>query len=232
MSADNKKQKHERVNDILLGPIERPALAWLVVRLPGWVTPDKLTTFGFIAGLLIATSYYLSNYHKGFIWLASLGFILNWFGDSLDGNLARHRKIERPKYGFYIDHTVDTLTQVIIFVGLGLSPFVDFRIACLTLIGYLMMSILVYITTFITGVFQISYSKLGPTEIRVIAIIINTIVFFTNDLKVNFSFGSLTFFDMALAIIAVLLLFFYISTMLKQLSELSDIDSKHRKPAE
>ncbi|MCJ7623484.1 MAG: CDP-alcohol phosphatidyltransferase family protein [Anaerolineaceae bacterium] len=229
MSEDNKKRKHERVNDILLGPIERPALAWLCVRLPGWVTPDQLTAFGFVAGLLIALSYYLSNYHKGFLWLASLGFVLNWFGDSLDGNLARHRKIERPKYGFYIDHTVDTLTQVIIFVGLGLSPFVDFRIACLTLIGYLMMSILVYVTTFITGVFQISYSKLGPTEIRVIAIIINTIVFFATDLKVNFSFGSLTFFDIALSIIALLLLFFYISTMLKQLSELSDIDRKQPK---
>lgn len=229
MSEDKKSQKHERVNDILLGPIERPAIAWLVVRLPGWVTPDKLTAFGFIAGLIIALSYFLSNYHKGFLWLASLGFILNWFGDSLDGNLARHRKIERPKYGFYIDHTVDTLTQVIIFVGLGLSPFVDFRIATLTLIGYLMMSILVYITTFIKGVFQISYSKLGPTELRVIAITINTIVFFADDLNIHFPFGSFTFFDVSLAIIAMILLFFYVSTMLRQATEFSDIDSKHRK---
>ena len=213
----NEAQKHKRINDILLGPLERPAIAWLVKRLPKWVTPDMLTYLGLFAAILILVSYFLSNYNKGFLWLASFGFILNWFGDSLDGNLARHRKIERPKYGFFIDHSIDTLTQVAVFIGLGLSPFVDFRIACLTLIGYLMMDIMAMLNTYVLGVFKISYGKLGPTEVRVIAILVNTFVFFFGNPQIQLTLLSLSFFDLVLVVIAFLFLFFYITTMAKSL---------------
>ena len=158
--------QHKRVNDILLGPLERPALHWLAAHMPSWVTPDACTAIGVLGALLTMISYGLSNYSPSYLWLASLGFVINWFGDSLDGTLARYRHIERPRYGFYIDHIIDVVCQVMIFLGLGLTPFVSFNVACLALIGYLMLSILVYVRTYVAGEFKISYGGLGPTESR------------------------------------------------------------------
>ncbi len=215
-------QKHERINDILLGPIERPVIAWIVRRLPAWVTPDILTYTGLVAAFIVLVSYLLSSYNIAFLWLASFGFFLNWFGDSLDGNLARYRKIERPKYGFFIDHSIDAITQVTIFLGMGLSPFVDFRIACLALIGYLMLEILVMITTYVRGVFQISYGKLGPTEIRVLAILVNTYVFFFGDPIIRLPFGDLGFFNLIFLVVAVLLVVIFLISMSKNAAELAE----------
>ena len=180
---------HERVNDILLGPLERPALQWLAAHMPAWMTPDILTGIGTFGAVLIAVSYWLTNYSEWFLWLASLGFVINWFGDSLDGTLARYRKIERPKYGFFIDHTVDALNETIIFLGFGLSPYLSFEIACLALIGYLLMSVLIYVSTAVSGVFKISYGKLGPTEIRAIAILLNIFIFFFVNRTINLPTG-------------------------------------------
>ena len=213
---------HKRVNDILLGPLERPALQWLAAHMPSWMTPDILTAIGTFGAVLIAASYALTNNSHWFLWLASLGFVINWFGDSLDGTLARYRKIERPKYGFFIDHTVDAINETIIFLGFGLSPYLRFEIACLALIGYLLMSVLVYVETAVRGVFKISYGKLGPTEIRAIAILINTFIFFFGNPVVNLPFWKTTIVDLAaLAITLVLFLIFLGSTYMqaKQLSK-------------
>ena len=117
-------QEHKRINDILLGPLERPALHWLAENMPGWVTPDLLTAVGLMGSLIALAGYGLSSYDPLFLWLASLGFIINWFGDSLDGTLARYRHIERPIYGFYIDHSMDIVTEALFFIGLGISPYV------------------------------------------------------------------------------------------------------------
>lgn len=168
---------HKRVNDIFFGPLERPALRWLAEHLPVWATPDMLTAVGVFGAIVTVAGYIASNYSPWFLWLASFGFVINWFGDSLDGNLARHRHIERPRYGFFIDHTLDAVVEIIIFMGLGLSPYVRFDIALLGCITYLLMSVLVYIRTALVGEFQISYGKLGPTEIRAIAIGLNTLMF-------------------------------------------------------
>jgi archaetidylinositol phosphate synthase len=213
---------HKRVNDILLGPLERPALQWLAAHMPDWMTPDILTAIGTFGAVLIAASYGLSNYSPWFLWLTSLGFVINWFGDSLDGTLARYRKIERPKYGFFIDHTVDAINETIIFLGFGLSPYLRFEIACLALIGYLLMSVLVYVETAVRGVFKISYGKLGPTEIRAIAILINTFIFFFGNPAINLPFWKTTIVDLAgLAITLILFLIFLGSTFTqaKQLSK-------------
>ncbi len=160
----------KRVNDILLGPLERPALKWLAAHMPAWVSVDMCTIIGVIGTVVISGSYILSTWDRNFLWLASLGFVINWFGDSLDGTLARYRHIERPVFGFYIDHTVDAFSETLIFLGLGLTPYVNFSVACLALIGYLLLSVLVYIRTYVMGEFKISYGKLGPTEVRVLAI--------------------------------------------------------------
>jgi phosphatidylglycerophosphate synthase len=213
-----KIKKHRRVNDILLGPIERPAIQWLVERLPHWVTPDHLTFFGFAASILIGVSYYLTTFDKNYLWLANLGFFLNWFGDSLDGNLARYRKIERPRYGFFIDHTIDTVSEMAIFIGIGLSPYVDLTLALLALIGYLCMANLVYITTSVKGVFKISYGKLGPTEVRVIAMISNAVVFFIGNPQIQLPLVNSTFslYNLIVICIIFLLAFFFTYTVITQ----------------
>lgn len=203
MAKSQKQPKQKRVNDILLGPLERPALKWLAAHMPKWVTPDLLTGTGLFASILIAVSYGLTRLDKNFLWLATFGFILNWFGDSLDGTLARYRKIERPKFGYFIDHVVDTLGIVLVCIGLGLSPYVNIIIGLMGAIVYLQASILVYLLNNVNQVFELSFAKIGPTEVRLIAIIANIVLFFTN-LKPFPSFlGNLTLFDFAIIALCV-----------------------------
>ena len=212
---------HKRVNDILLGPLERPALRWLSAHMPAWVSPDLCTAIGVFGALLILFGYGVSGLDRDFLWLASLGFLVNWFGDSLDGTLARHRHIERPKYGFYLDHTVDVICQVMIFLGLGLTPYIHFNIACLTLVAYLMLSVLAYVRTCVVGEFKISYGRLGPTEIRVLAILLNTAMYLFGLRTIEFSLGiagklSISVYDLVVGAIGLLLLYFFLTTASKQ----------------
>ncbi len=200
-TANDSNQSHMRINDTLLGSSEKKVLNWLAARMPSWVVPDTLTMFGLSASFLIFFSYALTIYSRSFLWLASVGFILQWFGDSLDGTLARYRKIERPRYGFFVDHAIDEVSEVLIFLGLGLSPYLRFDLAMLALISYLLMSTYVYLVTYVNGIFRISYARLGPTEVRVLAIIGNIVVFFAGNPIFHLHTGpgtplSLTFYDL------------------------------------
>jgi len=217
-------QDHKRVNDILLGPIERPALQWLAAHSPAWMTPDKLTAIGTAGAFLIFFSYLATRIHPGFLWLASLGFLINWYGDSLDGTLARYRKIQRPKYGFFIDHTVDAFTETLIMLGLGLSIYITFNVAALALIGYLLMSVFVCVRTFVDGVFQISYGKLGPTEVRAILVLLNTAMFFVGVRTINLPFGQFTIYDIPIALIALALFLIFVISSWSKARELAAID--------
>jgi phosphatidylglycerophosphate synthase len=211
-----KIETHTRVNDMFFGPLERPALRWLAAHSPAWLTPDILTGIGFSGSLMTAAAYGLTYFDRNFLWLASLGFVVNWYGDSLDGTLARYRRIERPRYGFYIEHVVDAFSEVLIFLGLGLSPYVRFDLASLALVGYLLLSILVYIRTCVRGEFVIAYGKLGPTEVRLIAIGANTLVYFIGNPHIPLPFGALTVYDLIVAAITVLLYTIFISSAIHQ----------------
>jgi phosphatidylglycerophosphate synthase len=220
-------EQHSRVNRILLGPLERPALKWLAEHMPRWITPDILTGIGFAGAVLIAVSYYLTNYNPAFLWLASFGFVVNWFGDSLDGTLARFRHIERPRYGFFLDHTLDSASETIIFIGLGLSPYVNLNLAFLALVGYLLLSIFVFISTYVSGEFKISYGRFGPTEIRAVAILANTLIFFMGNPVVQILNWNIQLYDLLLGFITVVLYsIFIVSTILRarQLSEMEKRD--------
>ena len=222
---------HRRVNDILLGPLERPALKWLAAHMPAWVSPDTCTIVGILGAFLTMLSYILSNYERDFLWLAFLGFFINWLGDSLDGTLARTRHIERPIFGFFIDHTVDGFVAVLIFLGLGLSPQVSFSAACLALIGYLLLSVLVYVQTSAVGEFKISFGRLGPTEIRAVAILLNTAMYFGKAGSYSLSLvpmGVISFsiYDVLVSGLALLLFGFAITRALKQTIRLKNIDGE------
>ena len=175
----------QRINDSVLGPLERPALAWLVRRLPPKVVPDHLTAFGVFGALLTATGFVLSCRSLTWLWLASLGLIVNWLGDSLDGNLARLRHIERPRYGFFIDHTTDLFCQSLTFIALGVSPLAHFGMACLGLITFLMAFVYTLIAAQTRATMRITYFFFGPTEIRALLFLGNllTLAFGVVDLR-------------------------------------------------
>ena len=220
------KTDHERVNDILLGPLERPALQWFAAHMPAWVTPDILTIVGVFGSVVILAGYALTEVDAAFVWLASLGFFINWFGDSLDGTLARYRKIERPKYGFFVDHTVDAFSYLLVFGGLGLSIYVTFTIAILALVGYLLMSVLVYVDTFVTGRFKISYGRFGPTEVRALAVLFNVIFFAFGAPQIEMPYGTAPIYDLAVLALATILILIYIVSTIRRARELSGIDSR------
>lgn len=145
-------------------------LNWICARLPAWVTPDQLTLVGFVGALIIAAGYILSWLSPVWLALSVVGYGVNWFGDSLDGSLARFRHIERPSYGYLVDHSVDALATSIFVGAIGLSPYMRFDVALLALIGYLLMAIHTFITARILGEFRLTYLAGGPTELRLILI--------------------------------------------------------------
>ena len=214
-------KQHKRVNDIRLGPLERPALRWLAAHMPAWVTPDICTLIGTLGAFLTLIAYGLSNINPNFLWMASLGFLINWFGDSLDGTLARYRHIERPRYGYYIDHTSDVVCQVLIFLGLGITPYISFDIACLALISYLLLSVLVYIRTYVAGEFKISYGKLGPTESRAVAVLLNIAMYFFGMQNIIFFQAKIGIYDLFVAAIALLLTGFFVNTAMLEARKLT-----------
>jgi len=199
-------KKHKRVNDMLLGPLERPALQWLAGRMPSWATPDLMTGIGAFASVMVFAGYALTHVGAWGLWMVNVGLVLNWFGDALDGTLARYRKIERPKFGFFIDHTVDAVSMYLVIVGIGVSPYMRLDIAALLLVGYLLVSIHVYLRTCVDGVFKIAYSGIGPTEMRLIMILGNTAVFFWGNPRFRLPLvGETTAIDATGVVIAAVL---------------------------
>lgn len=225
---DNKFRPHVRINDTILGALEKRSLQWFAKNMPTWVSPDILTGLGFFATIIIFCGYWLSNFHPGFLWLASFGFLLNWFGDSLDGTLARFRHIERPKFGFYIDHTVDAIGQVFIILGLGMSPYITFNVALLALVAYLLLSLHVYIRTYVMGVFRISYYKMGPTEVRVILILFNILMFFLGTPKVELLARFFTLYDLLTIITAGIMYALFLMYSLKGALEVLKSEIIHK----
>jgi archaetidylinositol phosphate synthase len=218
--------KHKRVHNMMLGFLERPALRWLCERMPSWVTPDMLTLFGLLGSFAVGAGYMLARYNPVFIWLASFGLLINWFGDSLDGSLARYRHIERPKFGFFIDHTIDVIAEVAIFGGVALSGYVNPVLALLALAGYLMMSVFIYVYTFVTGEFRISYGGVGPTEMRMIVMISNALIFFIGKPVINLGFIRFGLYDGILVGVIAMLFLAYIFMVAAKAIELSRLESK------
>ena len=160
---------------LLAGP-EGRVLEWIARRLPAWVTPDHLTALGVLAAIGIAAAYALSNQDPIWLWAASGLLVVHWLGDSLDGTLARVRRTERPKYGYYLDHLVDAIATALIGIGLGLSPYMLLVTGLVIVIAYLVLSINTYLETNTLGVFSLGYGRLGPTEARLGLIVINTLL--------------------------------------------------------
>jgi len=160
---------------LLAGP-EARVLEWIARRLPSCAKPDHLTALGVLASIGIAAAYVLSNGDSAWLWAASALLVVHWLGDSLDGTLARVRRSERPRYGYYLDHLVDAFSTAAIGIGLGLSPYVLLPVGLAIVVAYLILSINTYLETHAFGVFTLGYGRLGPTEARLILVAVNTLL--------------------------------------------------------
>jgi phosphatidylglycerophosphate synthase len=165
-----------RSKRFILAVPEARVLEWIARRLPAAVKPDHLTALGVLASVGIATAYVLSNGQEAWLWAASGLLVLHWLGDSLDGTLARVRKSERPRYGYYLDHLVDAFATAAIGIGLGLSPYMLLAVGLAIVIAYLILSINTYLETHALGTFTLGYGLLGPTEARLMLIGVNTLL--------------------------------------------------------
>ncbi len=167
-----KDKKAQRIQTSILNAAEKKALVWLAERQPKWMSSDMLTAIGSLGAFLIGLGFYLASKNLDFLWLTIFGFFVNWYGDSLDGTLARVRKIERPIYGYYLDHTVDCINEMMMFLGIGLSSLMHLNIALLIMIAYFLITINVSVNAHLKSEFRLTYAKLGPTEFRIIAVIL------------------------------------------------------------
>src|ERR1700704_6228737 len=163
----------EREQTSILAPLERAVLRGLARRMPRWVNSDHLSVLGLVGMLGAGACYAASKQNPLMLHLVNVFIFLNWFGDSLDGTLARYRDRQRPRYGFYVDHIIDTFGAVFLILGLALSGYMTERVAAAVLIVFLMLAINSYLAAYALGIFKISHGKLGPTEIRLVLIIGN-----------------------------------------------------------
>jgi archaetidylinositol phosphate synthase len=177
-------QQEKRVQESFSAAAEKKALNWLAARLPAWVNSDHLTVLGSLGMLLAGASYAVAPWHAWGLPAATFFLAVNWFGDSLDGTLARLRSCQRPRYGFYVDHLLDSFGALFLMGGLALSGYINPWIAMAMLIAFLLLSIEVYLTTYTLGSFQLSYGKLGPTEIRIALAMGNLALYFRGDAHV------------------------------------------------
>lgn len=157
-----------RQNRSYLAIAEQSLIGVILPLLPNKVSPDHLTYLGFAGAILTGVSLAACSLSPAFLPLAVLGLFLNWFGDSLDGSLARFRSAERPRYGFLIDHSVDLISTTFILVGLGVSPYIPFDSACFALITYLLFCGYVYVKVAADGVHRLDFCGLGATEFRIL----------------------------------------------------------------
>jgi phosphatidylserine synthase len=169
----NNFQDAKREQTSILAPLERAALRGLARRMPRRINSDHLSLLGLVAMFMAGVCYAVSGQNPLMLHLVNLFIFLNWFGDSLDGTLARYRDRQRPRYGFYVDHIIDTFGALFFIFGLALSGFMSERVAAALLIVFLMLAINSYLAAYALGIFKISQWKLGPTEMRLVLIIGN-----------------------------------------------------------
>ena len=168
----------DRIQENILARSERRLLTWLCARMPRWVFPDLLSIAGMVGAVMVFGGYLASNDARDWLWVCIAGYVVHWFGDSLDGSLARFRKIERPRYGYFLDHSFDGLATTLIVSGVGLSPYVAMEPALLALVGYLLLSIHAFLSVRVFGELRLSYLSLGPTEVRLILIVLTFVMYF------------------------------------------------------
>lgn len=177
LKVEYKRDKQDAVNTAITASIEEKAKEYICPRIPRWMNPDHLTIIGIVGILITSTGFILGFFNRVWLLLVPVGLILNWFGDSFDGSIARYRKRTRPNYGYYIDKIVDAVVVIIFALGIGLSGFVKIEIALLLATVYLAMMLHVDLIVHVENKSQNSFGMFGPTEIRIIGILVTAVMY-------------------------------------------------------
>lgn len=214
------KQPSIRVQNTILARPERAILNWLCSHMPNAVTSEPLTAVGIAGAVIVLAGYIGSRFDPAFFWLATVGFLVNWFGDSLDGSLARFRGVESPRYGYFLDHSADAVSILLILVGLGFSPYMRLDVALLVLASYFLMCIYVFLYNHVSGTFRISFAALGPTELRIGLIIMNLWMFVSGPSKFAILGQTFSVYDLVFSLVAVTLVCLFVVSVLQAVRRL------------
>ena len=219
-----KRDEQNAINTGLTAHAEEKAKEWICPRIPQWVNSDMLTVLGFLSSFIIAAGFVLGFANRWYLILVVVGLILNWFGDSFDGSLARYRHKTRPNYGYYIDHITDGLTVTVLGLGLGLSGFIRVEIALAFIIMYLMLMMHVELVTYVENEFKYSFGLFGPTEFRIIGILLAVVMFFIPVKYFDIWGYTLTQYDLFATFAVVVMFIILISSIVSKGVELDEID--------
>lgn len=215
----NEVKQSTRIQTSILNAAEKKALVWMANRLPAWVSSDMMTWVGVFGAFLVGLGFVLTYFSIYWLWLSVGGLVIHWFGDSLDGTIARVHNQQRPLYGYYLDHNMDVITEALMFIGAGLSPLMHMSIALAIFAAYLAMTVYVSINAHIKSEFKLTYGKLGPTEFRVIIALANIVLMYVPGLatySLTVEMCSRTFvlhtLDLiGLAILFILIIIYFVS---------------------
>lgn len=191
-----------RENRSFIAAEEQRLIRWFLNRMPSFVTPLILTGIGAAGAFIAAFALIACNWSNAWLVVLAIGITLNWFGDSLDGSLARHRGIERPRFGFLVDHTCDLFSQLVIIVAFGLSPFLSLFSALIVLICYFLFSSYTYIRAATQRVHQMAYIGVGATEFRMLMIAYPALAAYLGVHEPHL--GNLSTIDLAIVILAII----------------------------
>jgi archaetidylinositol phosphate synthase len=216
MRTGHTHASHVRVNHGLLAAAEKRTLVWMARRLPPWVNSDHLTLLALVAMAGIGGAFWAARFWRPALALAIVGLALNWFGDSLDGTVARVRGHERPRYGFYVDHVLDVAGITLLLGGLALSGFMSATVASCLLVAYLLTASEVFLATAVHGQFRMSFLNFGPTELRIVLAIGIARLLWSPDASVRpFGLGPFLLFDVGGVVAAFGLIIAFISSALR-----------------
>ena len=215
---------HVREHRSILAAPEKRLLIFIAERLPKAINSDHLTTLALVAMGMAGAAFAAARWDRRALWLVVAALALNWFGDSLDGTLARVRRAERPRYGFYVDHVLDIAGTTLLCAGLACSPFMTPAIALALLIAYLLVAGEVFLATAAHGVFRMSVGGIGPTELRII-LAAGAIALLRNP---HVSIGSLTvrLFDVGGAVAAAGLLAAFTAAVVRNATALATAEPR------
>ena len=198
----------KRIQENVLARQERRLLNWICPRLPKWVTPDKLTLLALLAAVIIFAGYSLSIFDRNWLWASVVGYVMHWFGDSLDGSLARYRSIERPRYGYFVDHSADVMGALLILTGLGVSPYIRLDVALIALAGYYMLAAHAFLSARVVGELKLSHVAAGPTELRLILIALTVAMYTIGHSGPRF--GSLNLYEACVGTFGLILILLFV----------------------
>lgn len=196
-----------RIQESFTAAPERKVLLWLAERIPESINSDHLTLLGFVSMIFAGLSYAAAKSHPAALLLATALLAFNWFGDSLDGTLARVRNRQRPRYGFYVDHMIDSVGAIFLMGGLAVSTYLNWRTAAGMLVAFLLLSIETYLATYTLGTFRLSFGKFGPTEVRILLAAGNVALWLRPNARVPSIGWRLFDFGGTIAIAGMLLMF-------------------------